>query len=564
VTPTGISLEGAVADDGEFDAARRRMRDYAALIEHLAAPVEPAGLADQVLSRLRDDVEALAVYLETPDGMVILLSHAGFGSPPPAHAASAALICGREVGGFAESAGPRRLLGLDAQRPAWIGGSAVALAVVPFGETQPYARCGLVLYTLRAGDHGASLVALLELSAQSIAGALTHERMPGGEQGGGLAMRTCVLLIDDEELLVAHVKRILERAGFAFHSAQTAREGLELATAIRPDVILIDKVMPDLDGTELLRQMRKDELLSTVPVIMLSGYADEAARVAALGAGADDFVVKPFSAKELIARIEGNVRLVRVRRDVVWRQGELLRLRQSQQELRTLLATVQRVRVDERRMLAREVHDQLGQILTAAKIDIRLLQVRLDKSEQPLATDEISKEIGAALSSIDLAIAAVQNISALLRPPALEEGGLVAALRWQANDMQRRTGIEYSVRHDPGGYIEPSPFVAGELLRMCQEALTNVLRHAGATRVILQVVRRGTHLLVRICDNGGGIPRGKVRDPASIGLQGMSERAACIRASVHIYGKEGRGTMVAIRRRIGFRQGAILPPLGAT
>lgn len=553
VTLTGIFPEGAVVDDGECDAARRRMRDYAALIEHLAVPVEPAGLADQVLSRLRDDVEALAIYLEAPDGMVTLLSHAGFGSPPPAQAASAAVICGREVGGLAEPTGPRRLLGLDAHRPAWIGESAVALAVVPFGETQPHARRGLVLYTLRAGDHGASLVALLELGAQCIAGALRHERMPVDEQGGGPALRTSVLLIDDEELLVAHVRRILERGGFAFHSAQTAREGLELATSIRPDVILIDKVMPDLDGTELLRLMRENELLSTVPVIMLSGYADEAARVAALGAGADDFVVKPFSAKELIARIEGNVRLVRVRRDVVWRQGELLRLRQSQQELRTLLATAQRVRVDERRMLAREVHDQLGQILTAAKIDIRLLQVRLDKSEQALAADEISKEIGAALSSIDLAIAAVQDISALLRPPALEEGGLVAALRWQANDMQRRTGIECSVKHDPGGYIEPSPFVAGELLRMCQEALTNVLRHAGATRVILQVARRGTHLLVRICDNGCGIPRESVRDPASIGLQGMSERAVCIRASVHIYGKEGRGTMLAIRRRLGFR-----------
>jgi signal transduction histidine kinase len=456
------------------------------------------------------------------------------------------------VGGLAETAGPWRPLILGAHRPDWIGGRAVALAVVPFGGTQPDARRGLVLYTLRTGDHEASLVALLELGAQSIAGALQHEKVAVSEQRDGPAMPTSVLLIDDEELLVAHVKRILEPAGFAFHSAKTAREGLQLATSIRPDVILIDKVMPDLDGTELLRLMRRTELLSTVPVIMLSGRADEAARVAALDEGADDFVAKPFSAKELIARIEGNVRLVRLRRDVVWRQGELLRLRQSQQELRTLLGAVQRVRDDERRMLAREVHDQLGQILTAAKIDIRLLQVRLDKSEQPLATDEISKEIGAALSSIDLAIASVQNISALLRPPALEEGGLVAALRWQAKDMQRRTGIECSVKHDAAGYIEPSPFVVGELLRICQEALTNVLRHADATRVIMQVVMRGTYLLVRICDNGSGIPGKRVRDPASIGLKGMSERAACIRASVHIYGKRGRGTMVAIRRRVGF------------
>lgn len=361
-----------------------------------------------------------------------------------------------------------------------------------------------------------------------------------------------VLLVDDEELLVAHVRRILERAGFVFHAALDARGGLDLARSIRPDVILIDKVLPDLDGIELLRLMRRDESLSTVPVIMLSGRADEASRVAALGEGADDFVVKPFSAKELVARIEANVRLVRLRRAAVWREGELVRLRQSQQELRTLLDTVQRVRDDERRMLAREVHDQFGQILTAAKIDIRLLQNRLADPGQSLSPAQIASELDSALSGLDQAIAAVQDISALLRPPALEEGGLVAALRWQAEDMRRRTGIACTVRHDPAGYVEQPPFVAGELLRICQESLTNVLRHAGASRVLIQVVVRNACLLVRICDDGAGVPRAKLHDPASFGLKGMRERAASITASVHVYGRRGRGTMVAIRRRLVF------------
>ena len=365
--------------------------------------------------------------------------------------------------------------------------------------------------------------------------------------------KTRVLLIDDEPLLVAHVKRILERAGFVFHAAQTARGGFDLATAIQPDVILIDKVMPDLDGTSLLRLMRMSDALSTVPIIMLSGRVDETARIAALAAGADDVVAKPFSAKELVARIDANVRLVRMRRDTVWRQGELLRLQQSQQELRTLLDTVQKVRDDERRMLAREVHDQLGQILTAVKIDIRLLQDRLAPVGAPPSMDEIAAERGTALSSVDLAIAAVQDIAALLRPPALEEGGLVAALQWQASDLRRRTGIDCAVRHNPADYVEQAPFVAGELLRMCQEALTNVLRHAQASHVIIQVTMRNASLLVRICDNGIGIPRARVHDPVSLGLKGMSERAASVRATVHVYGRRGRGTMVAIRRRLAFR-----------
>jgi signal transduction histidine kinase len=363
---------------------------------------------------------------------------------------------------------------------------------------------------------------------------------------------TRVLLIDDDDLMVAHVRRILERAGFDFYSAQSARSGFELATGIRPDVILIDMVMPDMHGTDLLQMMRRNELLKTVPVIMLSGQADEAARIAALGEGADDFVLKPFSAKDLVARIEANVRLVRLRRDAVWREGELLRLRQSQQELRTLLDTVQRVRDDERRRLAREVHDQLGQILTAAKIDIRLLQDRVAQPDGLPPQKEIAAELEAALSGVDLAIAAVQDITTLLRPPELEEGGLVAALRWQAADMRRRTGIECTVLHDPQDYVEQPPFVAGELLRMCQEALTNVLRHAGATQVLIQVAMRNSCLLVRICDNGKGVARGRLHDPASLGLKGMRERAASIRASIQIHGRPGRGTMVSIRRRLAY------------
>lgn len=538
---------------GDFDLARRRMLAHAALIEHLAAPAEPPQLATQVLTRLCDDISALAIYVQMPDASLTLVSHGGFVSAPPAHASSAAAIYSPKLAELAELAGARRLLSLDAGRPAWVGERTAALAAVPFGSGQRAGNQGLVLFALRTDVHDPSLAALLDLGTQCIARALDHEAGPASEQPNPAPARLRVLLIDDEDLIVVHVRRILERAGFEFHAAHRAREGLALATAVRPDVILMDKVMPDLDGTELLRLMRANELLSTTPVIMLSGQADESARVAALGAGADDFVIKPFSAKELVARIEANIRLVRLRRDAVWREGELVRLRQSQQELRILLHTAQKVRDDERRMLARELHDQLGQILTAVKIDIRLLQDQLVNPGPPQSSEEIARELQAALASVDLAIASVQDISSLLRPPALEEGGLVAALRWQSADMQRRGNIECTVLHDPAGYVEPPPFVAAELLRICQEALTNVLRHARATRVLLQIVVRGDFLVVRICDNGLGISPGRQHDPAALGLQGMRERAASIRASIHIYGKRGRGTLVSIRRRVAFR-----------
>jgi signal transduction histidine kinase len=220
-----------------------------------------------------------------------------------------------------------------------------------------------------------------------------------------------------------------------------------------------------------------------------------------------------------------------------------------QQELRRLLEAVQKVRADEMRLLAREVHDQLGQLLTAARIDIRLLERRIQGGLAP-DREETLRDLGSALSSIDQAIASVQDLSILLRPPALEAGGLLGALRWLAGEFQRRHGIACELRQAGAGYVEPPRFVAGELFRICQEALTNVLRHADASRVLLQVSVRGRKLLVRVCDDGVGIARHAAASTHAIGLAGMRERAASISASLAIHGRPSRGTILSIRRKL--------------
>lgn len=541
-----------MVDVNAFDTAQRRMLAHAGLIESLAAAVETPMLARRALARLQDDVEAIAIYLKVPDEALVLVSHAGFAGAPPSYSGSAAELCGVALAELADLAGARRLLSMGAVRAPWLPHRAATLTAIPFDQDAGR-EGGLVLFALRTTRHDVSLAALLHLSAATLARAMRQNPSPATGAQSPVAAPTRVLLIDDEALLVLHVQRILERAGFAFFSAGGARAGLALATSIRPDVILVDKMMPDIDGVALLRMMRSDPVLSTTPVIMLSGYADESARVTALTEGADDFVAKPFSSRDLVARIQASVRLVRMRRNAIWREGELVRLRQSQQELQTLLDTVQKVRADERKMLARELHDQLGQILTAVKIDMRLLEkaaAAAAAGHGAAGSIQVADVSGA--SSIDMAIAAVQNISALLRPPALEEGGLPGALRWQSADLQRRTRITCTLAYVQAGYIEPPEFVAGELLRMCQEALTNVLRHAGATRIVIQLARRGACLILRICDDGAGIAREALDAPGSLGLQGMRERAQSIGATVRVRGRQGRGTMVTIRRRLAY------------
>jgi signal transduction histidine kinase len=530
-----------------FAAVTVALASIAFGVEHELAPC--------ILSALTDEVCGIALYAtgSGEDAVTALVSHAGFRDLPPddrendtprAHPLHDLLKTG---------AGDRLICFQNGERPAWLVAGAAALAVFHFAVSPQGSTCGYAVFALRQAKLSRPGSELLLLVSRQIGDRMAAKRegIEAHRAASAVAIDgpIRVLLIDDEPLLVTTVARALEQRGFMFQSAQSARHGLKLADGAVFDVILIDKVLPDMDGIELLAHMRRDEHLSTVPVIMLSGYADESARIGALRAGADDFVAKPFSVKELVARIEANVRMAQARRAAVWRESEVLRLRQSQQELRKLLDTVQNVRAEERRLLAREVHDQLGQLLTAAKIDIRLLEHHVARRQEVLSSEDILRELRSALSSIDLAIESVQNISILLRPPALENGGLIAALRWQAADFERRSKINCSVIHDAEGYSEPTKFVAGELFRICQEALTNVLRHAGASCVRISVAVRGCNLVVRVCDNGVGIDRGAAQRPSAIGIAGIRERAISIRATLQFRGRPGRGTVLAIRRR---------------
>ncbi|MGJ7916990.1 response regulator [Massilia sp. LXY-6] len=340
-----------------------------------------------------------------------------------------------------------------------------------------------------------------------------------------------VLLIDADASRHGGLGRRLRRRGVGFHAASTALQGMALARSIRPDVLVLGEALADAEGFELLRSIRRDRAFDAVPVLMLSARADAAAPTLALRAGANDILAPSIDAGELVERIQAHVRMAQAQRAATWGACEQLR-------------------TEERRLLAREVHDRLGQLLTAANIDIRLLERRAGEGKELPSREELLRELRAALSSIEQAIASVQDLSLLLRPPDLGAGGLVAALRWQAGEFQRRFALRCSVRHAEAGYVEPTCLVAAELFRICQEALTNVLRHAGATDIQVQLAVRGRNLVLRVCDNGVGLPRGVADAPTAIGIAGMRERAAGIHASLQIRGRPGRGTILAVRREL--------------
>jgi signal transduction histidine kinase len=202
---------------------------------------------------------------------------------------------------------------------------------------------------------------------------------------------------------------------------------------------------------------------------------------------------------------------------------------------------LQTVREEERGRIAREIHDELGQVLTGLKMDLSWLASRLLKNQKPLL-----KKTKSMSELVDATIQTVRKISSELRPGIPDDLGLSAAIEWQTQEFENRTGIKcrfISSREDFGLDKERSTAV----FRLFQETLTNVARHAEATRVDIELEERAGHLILKVHDNGKGITRRQISHSKSLGLLGMRERALLFEGEVEIKGIRGKGTTVTVQ-----------------
>jgi PAS domain S-box-containing protein len=230
--------------------------------------------------------------------------------------------------------------------------------------------------------------------------------------------------------------------------------------------------------------------------------------------------------------------------DITDRKEAEQRIIASQAELRNLYERLQHVREEERCALAREVHDQLGQILSAAKIDIKLLEEGVRSDDTPLSRENIVTELQSASSTLESAIQVVRRLARELRPPELESQGLSAAIQWHAIDFERRTKIRCGVWFE-SDMPQLNDASAVALFRIFQESMTNILRHAKATEVWISLGCRGDRVLLRVRDNGVGISRLSARSGRSMGLKGMRERAAIAGGRLVVGPLPPGGTLVA-------------------
>jgi PAS domain S-box-containing protein len=235
--------------------------------------------------------------------------------------------------------------------------------------------------------------------------------------------------------------------------------------------------------------------------------------------------------------LQGGVAVIR---DITESKLAEQELRGSREQLRNLSAYLESVREEERTHIAREIHDELGQVMTALKMDLSWLSKRLSKDQEPLLekTQSMSK-------LVDMTVKTVQRISAELRPGLLDDLGLAAAIEWQTGQFRERTGIECEAALDLDG-ISLDRERSTMFFRILQEALTNVVRHAQATKVEIGLTRREHKLLLKVRDNGKGITNSKAYEATSFGLIGMRERAHRFQGKVKIRGIQNKGTILVV------------------
>lgn len=477
-----------------------------------------------------------------------------------------------------------------------------------------------------------------------------------------------ILLIEDQIIIANFISQELVETGYTVDVARDSRAGLECALATDYDTIVLGRILPLMDGLQLLSELRRRDCRTPVLLLISSDKHDEGVEEID---GANDTLVKPFTISELADHIQTLVRRAPLRANLVlppvdhgpqsqgahhqavqkfqslleltpyatiivnslgrivlanWQTEQLFgygrdeiigrsieilipkhfgdqhighrtqffanprvrpmdgrhelrglhrngrefpvevslnplvgdegvlvsttirditRRKHEEEKLRELSARLLNMREEERTRISRTIHDELGQVLTALKMDLAWMDRRLGQDQAPLLD-----KTKAMAELIDTTVQTLRRIATELRPAVLDDLGLPAAIEWQLQECQRRTSIVCTLAN-PLEELVIDDAVTTTLFRIFQEALTNVARHAQASRIEVCVEETSDSLILCVEDNGRGITANELNDPKSIGLLGMHERACLQGGELEIQGFPGKGTTVTVRLPLG-------------
>ncbi len=239
------------------------------------------------------------------------------------------------------------------------------------------------------------------------------------------------------------------------------------------------------------------------------------------------------------------LRLTGTNTDMTERREAENALRMSRDQLRNYGARLQHIREEERTYIAREIHDELGQILTGLKMDLSFLEEILLEEARLTQRREVRAKIDSMSNLMDSAIGSMRKIITELRPVVLDTMGLSAAIEWQAEEFQQRTGIACFYTSPQDMPTLPRDF-ATSIFRILQESLTNIIRHAGASRTTITMKLDQGNLILLVHDDGRGISEDEIAQKKSFGITGMKERVELLGGKFNIHGIQGKGTLLSV------------------
>lgn len=346
-----------------------------------------------------------------------------------------------------------------------------------------------------------------------------------------------ILYLEDEALDAELIQSALDGEGIASKMLRVETRDDFIAAVDRGgfDIILADYSLPGFDGLSALDIAKKR--CPAIPFIFISGTMGEELAIETLKNGATDYVLK-----NRISRLIPSVRRALIEaRERSERKKAVKELKKSHEELRNLAAHLQHAREEERKWIAREIHDELGQALTALKMDLSVMERRLETNQVETLAGMVKTDLELVSTTLDT----VRSLCTELRPAILDHLGLGAAIEWQAEEYRKRSGIECSFKMVPDNIsIDGNHSIA--LFRIFQESLTNVLRHAKATKVTATLSDQGGSVILEIADNGIGITDEHLSKANSYGLLGIRERVQICNGELRIAGSQNAGTTITV------------------
>jgi two-component system, sensor histidine kinase and response regulator len=351
-----------------------------------------------------------------------------------------------------------------------------------------------------------------------------------------------ILIVDDQPDNLNLLIGLLFEQGYIVRPAPSGKLALRSIQSTLPDLILLDIMMPEMDGYEVCTQLKASERTQDIPIIFISALHEVLDTVKAFSLGAADYITKPFQAQEVLVRVENQLRIKRLSEQLLGQNAKLAEEIEERQRVEEALR--QASILEERNRMAREIHDTLAQAFTG-------ILMQLGAASGTIAHDPEAAKVYIAQAR-DLSrsgLAEARRSVAALRPQLLEDGNLRIALKRLAAQMSSDTST--STVCEAIGTAYPLPCeVENNLLRIGQEALTNAVKHACASSIRMELVYEPTRCVLRVQDNGRGLAIDSSSVSSGFGLLGIRERSDRIGAHLTIQSQPGQGTevVVAVKR----------------